>query len=66
MCVCLCVCRLCVCIAVNQEMKCSLFCFYYFILYVRVFCLLECLCTICVPGVHKGQKRGLDPLELDV
>lgn len=34
---------------------------YYFILCVRVFCLYACLCIVCLPGAHKGQKRLLDP-----
>lgn len=25
-----------------------------------------CLCTICVPGTHEGQRRALDPLELEL
>jgi hypothetical protein len=24
----------------------------------------ECLCTMCLPGIHGGQKRVSDPLEL--
>lgn len=33
-----------------------------FILYVWLFC----LCITCVPGAHRGQKRTLNPLELDL
>lgn len=29
-------------------------------------CLPMCLYTVCMPGVHKGQKRALDPLKLDL
>lgn len=25
-----------------------------------------CLCTTCVPRVHGGQKKALDPLHLEV
>jgi hypothetical protein len=38
------------------------FLFYYMWM---VFCLHVCLCTMCVPCAHKGQKRASDPLELD-
>lgn len=30
------------------------------------FCLNVCLCSICVPGIHGGQKRALDALELEL
>ena len=35
----------------------SLFCL---ILYF-IFCLHGCLCSTCVPGVHGGQKRDIQP-----
>lgn len=38
--------------------------FIYFILYVSV--LSVCMCVTCVLGVHGGQKRTLDPLELEL
>ena len=25
-----------------------------------------CMCTMCVPGTQRGQKRALDPLELEL
>lgn len=25
-----------------------------------------CLCAVCMPGAHRGQKGALDPLELEV
>lgn len=34
-----------------------------------LFCLYVCLCTACIPDVHrgqKGQKRAPDPLELEL
>lgn len=36
------------------------------ILCVWVFCLYACLCTMCMLGAHRGQKRILDPLELEL
>lgn len=35
------------------------------LLCVQVFCLHVCLCIFCTPGIHRGQKRALDPLELE-
>ena len=29
-----------------------------------MFCLSVCLCATCMPSAQRGQKRGLDPLEL--
>lgn len=29
-------------------------------------CMRVCLCTPCVPGVYRGQKRTLDALELEL
>lgn len=26
----------------------------------------SCLCTICIPGAHRNQKKKLDPLELEL
>ena len=34
-----------------------------FILCVQVYCLHVC---ICVPGAREGEKRALDPLELEL
>ena len=31
-----------------------------------VFCLNVCLCITLVPGAHRGQKRVLDPLKLEL
>lgn len=31
-----------------------------------VFCLNVCLCILCVYGAHRGQKRVLGPLELEI
>jgi hypothetical protein len=28
--------------------------------------LLACMCNACVPSAHKGQKRALGPLELEL
>lgn len=33
---------------------------------IGVFCLYVCLCTICVSSALRGQKRALDPLELEL
>ena len=33
---------------------------------VNVFCLHVCLCTACMPGIGRGQKRASDPLELEL
>lgn len=37
-----------------------------FISYVGEFCLQVCLCATDVPDAHGGQKRALDPLELEL
>lgn len=37
----------------------------YFILCVSV-CLCEYLCTTCTTSAHGGQKRAMDPLELEL
>jgi hypothetical protein len=29
------------------------------------FCLQVYLCTLCIPGVLRGQKRAADPLECE-
>ena len=34
------------------------------LLYVQVFCLHVCLCTMCMPGARGVQKRVLGTLEL--
>jgi hypothetical protein len=26
----------------------------------------SCMCTMRMPGVHRGQKKALEPLELDM
>lgn len=31
-----------------------------------VACLHVCLCTACVPGARRGQKRVLEPLGLEL
>ena len=31
-----------------------------------MFCLDICLCTMCMPGACRGQKRALDSLELEL
>lgn len=36
------------------------------IFYVYEFYLSVCLCAMCVPGTHGGQKRTSDPLELEL
>lgn len=36
------------------------------VLCVWVFCLHVCLCTMCVPGAYRGQKKVLDSLELEL
>lgn len=46
--------------------KCKIWKFNFIILYLWVFCLYVCLCTICVPRTWVGQKRGLDSLELEL
>lgn len=28
--------------------------------------LLVCMCTMFMPGVHKGQKKALEPLETGI
>lgn len=28
-------------------------------------CLLVCLCNMCTSSAHRGQKRALDPIELE-
>lgn len=38
----------------------------YLPLCVQVFCLHACLCILCMPGVHRGQKMALDPLQLEL
>lgn len=43
----------------NEEVLFILFC----ILCIFVFCQHMCLCTI--PGIHGGQKKAIDSLELD-
>ena len=35
------------------------------ILCALVFCLRVCRCTVGMPGALKGQKKVLDPLELE-
>lgn len=35
-----------------------------FLLWVWVFCLHVCLCTICMPDAHENQKTASDSLEL--
>lgn len=37
----------------------------YFIFCVWVLCLHVCICTICVPGAFRDQKRVSGPLELE-
>lgn len=38
--------------------------FFYF---CRIYFMFECFaCTMCVPGAGGGQKRVLDPLELEL
>lgn len=37
-----------------------------FILCAWALCLHVCLCTLCMPNVHRGQKRLLNPLELEL
>ena len=36
------------------------------ILYVGVFCPCVCICTMYMPGAHRGQKKGSELLELVV
>ena len=36
------------------------------ILCMHVFGLHVCMCTMCMPGAHGGQKRALDLLELQL
>lgn len=36
-----------------------------FVLWVWVFCLHVCICTMCVPDAHGSQKRVLGSLELE-
>ena len=31
-----------------------------------VFCLFICVCTRCEPDTHRGQKKALDPLKLEL
>jgi hypothetical protein len=31
-----------------------------------LFCLHGYLCTMCMPGAHWGQKRGSDPVEMEL
>ena len=31
-----------------------------------MFCLLECLCTMCMPSAYRGQKKALDSLEMEL
>lgn len=38
----------------------------YFLFYVWVLCLHVCICTTCMPSVHRGQERVSDPLELEL
>lgn len=38
----------------------------YFVWHVWVLCLHECMCTICVLGTLRGQKRASDTLELEL
>lgn len=44
------------------------FCKFNCILCGWVFCLYVCMCTMCVPGAHRGQQRTSDPpgLELQI
>ena len=35
-----------------------------FILSIYMFCLHECMHTVCIPGAHGGQKRTSDAMEL--
>lgn len=39
-------------------------CFY--ILWILVFGVHACLCTMCMPVAHEGQKGALDSLELEL
>lgn len=40
---------------------------YIFVVYVQGLCLLcTCMYTSCLPNVHRGQKRMLDPQELEL
>lgn len=34
-------------------------------MYIRVFCLDVYMCTVCMPGAHKGQKCVSDTLETE-
>lgn len=45
----------------HQTMALNMF----FILCGQGFYLYVCLCTICMPSAHKGQKRLSNPLELE-
>lgn len=38
----------------------------FLVLCVWVFCLQECLHTICMSGAHTGQKRAMGLLELEL
>lgn len=29
-------------------------------------CLYVCICTMCIPGSHEGQKKVLNPLEVEL
>lgn len=40
--------------------------YFYFILCIWVFSLHICLCSICVLGVHRGQKTASNPLWLEL
>lgn len=38
--------------------------FFLLVLYVWMFCLHICLCTVCVPCAYGDQRRALAPLNL--
>lgn len=49
----------------SQIIHLVIYYFFKFNLCVWVSCLCVCLCTTCVPGTSRGQKRVSDPLKLE-
>lgn len=67
---CCCICDLCGSSVTNRHIGYASLPFSFFkiclFLCVWVFYLHGCVCTTCFPSAHSGQKRVLDPLELEL
>jgi hypothetical protein len=42
------------------------FSLFIYLFYQFIFCMHVCLCTTYMLGVHRGQERGLNPVELEL